>query len=314
MFTLTSADDGARSLAQLPFREDGNAKLRDAATRGDSVISTVLKTLIVLAGLYLLVVAATYVLQRKLLYFPDTRRTPPGSLGLAGVSEIALETADGKKVVAWYAAAAPGQPTLLYFHGNAGSLVNRSERIAKYVALGRGMLMMTYRGYGGSTGQPSEKANVADAMLAYQWLRDKGVAASDIIVYGESLGTGIAVQVAARNEVGGVVLDAPYTSIVDVAETIYPMLPSRWLMTDRYETLRHLPGVSAPMLVIHGEADRVIPVAMGRAVAKAARAPVEIVTFPGAGHSDHYLFGSFDAVNAWIDRRRSTQVKQRKAQ
>jgi len=267
--------------------------------------STLFKVVIALAGLYALVVGATYYLQRKLLYFPDTRRTPPDSLGLTGVQEIALRSPDGETIVAWFAAAAPGQPTLLYFHGNAGSLANRSERFAKYIARGRGVLMMTYRGYGGSTGQPSEKANVADAMLAYERLRGMGVAASDIIVYGESLGTGIAIQVAARHEVGGVVLDAPYTSIVDVAEAVYPILPSRWLMTDRYETLRHLPGVSAPMLIIHGEADRVIPVEMGRAVAASARAPAEIMTFPGAGHSDHYLFGSFDAVNAWIDRLRT---------
>lgn len=268
------------------------------------MVSTLLKVVIALAGLYALVVGATYYLQRKLLYFPDTRRTPPDSLGLAGVNEIALRTPDGETVVAWYAAAASGQPTLLYFHGNAGSLANRAERFAKYVALGRGVLMMTYRGYGGSSGQPSEKANVADAMLAYEHLRGMGVAASDIILYGESLGTGVAVQVATRHEAGGMVLDAPYTSIVDVAEEVYPFLPSRWLMTDRYETLRHLLGVSAPMLIIHGEADRVIPVEMGRAVAKAARGPAELVTFPGAGHSDHYLFGSFDAVNAWIDRLR----------
>lgn len=272
--------------------------------RGRTVASTVIKVVIALAGLYALVLGATVYLQRKLLYFPDTRRTPPDSLGLVGVEELLLATPDGETVVAWYQAAAPGQPTLLYVHGNAGSLANRAERFAKYTALGRGMLMMTYRGYGGSSGKPSEKANVADAMRAYERLRGMGVAAADIVVYGESLGTGVAVQVAARFDVGGVVLDAPYTSIVDVAEEVYPLLPSRWLMTDRYETLRHLPRVAAPMLIIHGEADRVIPVEMGRKVAAEARGPVEIATFPGAGHSDHYLFGSFDAVNAWIDRMR----------
>ncbi|MEQ1711439.1 MAG: alpha/beta fold hydrolase, partial [Hyphomicrobium sp.] len=204
--------------------------------------STLLKAVIALAGLYALVVVATYYLQRKLLYFPDTRRMTPESLGLAGVQEIEIRTPDGETVVAWYGAAQPGQPTLLYYHGNAGSLANRSERFAKYLARGRGMLMMTYRGYGGSSGKPSEAVNVADAALAYERLRGMGVAAEDIILYGESLGSGVAVQIAARHTVGGIVLDAPYTSIVDVAEQVYPILPARWLMTDRYETMRHLPG------------------------------------------------------------------------
>ncbi len=276
--------------------------------------STLLKAVIALAGLYALVVVATYYLQRKLLYFPDTRRVTPESLGLAGVQEIELRTADGETVVAWYGAARPGQPTLLYYHGNAGSLANRSERFAKYLARGRGMLMMTYRGYGGSSGKPSEAVNVADAALAYERLRGMGIAAQDIILYGESLGSGVAVQIAVGHEVGGIVLDAPYTSIVDVAEQVYPFLPARWLMTDRYETMRHLPGVTAPMLVIHGEVDRVIPVVMGRTVAAASRTPVEIVTFPGAGHSDHYLFGSFEAVNAWIDRLRAAGPARRRTE
>ena len=145
--------------------------------------STLFKAVIALAGLYALLVVATYYLQRKLLYFPDTRRVSPESLGLAGVHEIVLRTTDGETVVAWYGAAQPGQPTLLYYHGNAGSLANRSERFAKYLARGRGMLMMTYRGYGGSSGKPSEAVNVADAALAYARLRGMGVTAHDIVLH-----------------------------------------------------------------------------------------------------------------------------------
>ena len=266
--------------------------------------STILKAAAVLVGLYALVVLATYYLQRKLLYFPDTRRIPPASLGLP-VDEVEIPAGDGTRLIAWYGRARPGQPTLLYFHGNAGSLVTRSERISKYLARGRGILMMTYRGYGGSSGRPSERANVADARRAYAWLREQGVAAEDIIVYGESLGSGVAVQVAAADEVAGIILDAPYTSIVDVAERVYPLLPSRWLMTDRYETMRVLPSVTAPLLVIHGEADPLIPVEMGRRIAAAAPGAAEIVTLPGAGHSDHHLFGSYEAINGWIDRLRA---------
>ena len=130
------------------------------------MVGTVLKVAAVLLGLYALVVLATYYLQQKLLYYPDPRRTPPANLGLEGVEELEIATPDGAHLVAWYGKAAPGQPTLLYFHGNAGALVNRAERFAKYLAGGRGMLMLAYRGYGGSSGRPSERANAADAMLA----------------------------------------------------------------------------------------------------------------------------------------------------
>ena len=161
--------------------------------------------------------------------------------------------------------------------------------------------MLSYRGYSGSTGQPTEYRNVADARLAYDALLEDGIAPADIILYGESLGSGVAVQLAAEKPVAGVVLDAPYTSIADVAVGAYPFFPVRWFLFDRYETLNFLPNVHAPLLVVHGEADEVIPVAMGRAVYAAAKGPKEIVTFPGAGHSDHHLYGSGEEIYRWIE-------------
>lgn len=260
------------------------------------------------ALLYLVGLVATHFLQRRLIYAPDTERYDPKTLGLAGVDEFVFETPDGERIVAWYAKAAEGHPTLLYFHGNAGSLETRQERIRKYSQRGFGVFMMTYRSYGGSTGAPSEKANVADAKQAYEELVKLGVKPSDIIVYGESLGTGIAVQVAGAKPVAGVILDAPYTALVDVAEVHYPRLPSRSFMTDRYETLRHLPRVEAPLLIIHGKEDRVVPVAMGQAVHAAAKGTKEIAVFPGAGHSDHYNFGSYDAIYDWVARLRTGRI------
>jgi pimeloyl-ACP methyl ester carboxylesterase len=272
-------------------------------------MALLIKSLLGLLVAYLLLVIAAYYVQRRLMYFPDTARVTPASIGLANVTERVLETPDGERVIAWYAPARPGQPTILYFHGNGGSLEARSERVRKYVGRDHGMFMMTYRGYGGSTGVPSERANVADAKLAYDTLVNEGVRGGDIIVYGESLGSGVAVQVAAEREVGGLILDAPYTSTVDVAELAYPYLPARWLMTDRYETLRHLRELKAPLLVVHGEKDTIIPIAMGRRVHAAASGAAEIVTFPQAGHSDHHLYGSYDAIYAWIDRLRGNATR-----
>lgn len=247
-------------------------------------------------------------LQRRLMYFPDKTYFTPKSAGLAsGVDERVIETPDGARVLAWYAKAKPGLPTLLYFHGNAGSLETRIERIRKYMARGLGVFMMTYRGFGGSTGHPSEAANVADAKLAYDMLVASGVDPSDIIIYGESLGTGVAVQVAAVKTVAGLVLDAPYTSMVDLAALHYPYIPGRWFMTDRYDTRTHIKDVRVPLLILHGEQDDIVPVTMGREIFDLAGPPKVIRTFQGAGHADHYLFGSYDALYKWIDELRRGQ-------
>lgn len=266
-------------------------------------MTLLLKIAVVLLALYVAMAAAVPFLQRRLIYFPDPTRFDPASVGLVGVQEVVLEPPGGEKVIAWYGPAKPGHPTILYFHGNAGSLESRSERIRKYTSRGLGVFMMTYRSFGGSTGAPSERANVADAKFAYDTLVAKGVAPSNIVVYGESLGSGVATQVAAGKKVAGLVLDAPYTSIVDLAALHYPYLPARWLMTDRYETLRYIGKVQAPVLVMHGEADDIIPVEMGREVFAAANDPKEIATFPGAGHSDHYQFGSYDVIYRWLGER-----------
>ncbi len=239
-------------------------------------------------------------LQRHLMYFPDTTYTKPAQAGLSNVAEQVLETPDGARVIAWYAKAKPGRPTILYFHGNAGSLETRSERIRKYMAQGLGVFMMTYRGFGGSTGEPSEAANVADAKQAFNTLT-ASVDPLDVIIYGESLGTGVAVQVAAEKRVRGVVLDAPYTSMVDLARLHHPFIPGRWFMTDRYETRRHIAKVAAPLLVIHGEKDHIVPIEMGREIHALAQSPKTLRTFPAAGHDDHYKYGSYDALYAWIE-------------
>ncbi|CAN1723001.1 Alpha/beta hydrolase [Hyphomicrobium sp. 1Nfss2.1] len=261
----------------------------------------IMKLVAGLFAVYAIVAIAAFILQRRLMYFPDPERVSPASFNLPGVTERIIDAPDGARLISWFAKPAPGQPTILYFHGNAGNLASRAERVRRYVSRGYGVLFMSYRSYSGSTGSPSERNNVADAKLAYDALIADGVAPDEIFVYGESLGSGVAVQLAAANEIAGLVLDAPYTTIVDVAALEYAYLPVRPFVFDRYETVRYLPRVTAPLLILHGEADRVIPVEMGRAVYNAANAPKEIVTFPRAGHSDHHIHGSYDEMFRWID-------------
>ncbi|CCB64009.1 MULTISPECIES: alpha/beta hydrolase [unclassified Hyphomicrobium] len=263
--------------------------------------------LITLVLLYVVVAGAMYVAQRRFLYFPDPVRTAPAAAGLVGVSELVIPTPDGEKLIAWYRKARPGQPTLLYLHGNGGSLAFRAETMRKYIEHGRGMLMLAYRGFSGSTGSPTETANVADAKLAYETLIRDGVKPHDIILYGESLGSGVAIQVAKDEKVEGLILDAPYTSILELASAEFPWLPVRLLLKDRYESIKYIHDVHVPIFIMHGDADEVVPVEMGRRLFAAANEPKEIKIIPGGGHVIHDG-PTFAFVNGWIDRLRAGKL------
>lgn len=260
--------------------------------------------LINLAGmsvaLYVIVVAAAWLGQRHLMYVPDPTRVPPAATGLRDVREHVLLTGDNVRIVCWRADPQPGRPTILYLHGNAGNLAGRADRFRHYQSRGFGLMMMSWRGYGGSGGSPTEAHNVADAGLAYDTLRAEGVAAGEIVVYGESLGSGVAIQLAGERPVAALVLDAPYTSIVDVALLTYPYLPVRPLLLDRYESDRHIKRVRAPVLVLHGERDRVIPVRMGQAIYDLSPEPKKLALFPTGGHVDLDEHGAVDVVADWL--------------
>ncbi len=264
-------------------------------------MQTLFSILAIAAAIYLAVTAALYFFQRSLIYFPDATYHSPSDAGLSGVEEVTLTTADGERLVAWRALPAPGQPTLLYFHGNAGGLTSRAERIARFNKIGLGVFMPSYRGYSGSTGQPSEKALISDAIAAYDYLRQQGVSSADIIPYGESLGTGVAVQLAANKPVGALILDAPYTSLPAVGKKAYPFMPVETFMTDRFDSKRHIAKVEASILILHGRADNTIPIEFGRALFEAAPDPKEFIAIEGAGHSDIYMFGALENLKGFLD-------------
>ena len=264
-------------------------------------MTALIKIAIGLALVYATVVAIAYLAQRRLTYFPDPTRVVPAEVGLKGVTEETLTAPDGTRLITWYAPAPPGRPTLLYFHGNAGGLSGRSYRFERYRNAGFGVMMLSYRGYSGSSGSPSETANYADARLAYDSLIARGLKPQDIFLYGESLGSGVATQLATQVPVAGVVLDAPYTSIVDVGAAQYPFLPVRLLLTDRYDSASRIARINAPLLILHGARDQVVPVTMGRKLNELAREPKRYVEFPAGGHVDLDGHGAVDVVRAWTD-------------
>jgi uncharacterized protein len=252
-------------------------------------------------SLYLALAISLLVFQRRLIYPADPARHSPAEAGLDTVREVSLKTADGETLVAWHAPARPGQPTLLYFHGNGGTLLVRADRIRRFVADGLGVFMPAYRGYSGSTGSPSETALIADAKLAHDHLLGMGLRPEDIVIYGESLGTGVAVQLAADRRSAGVVLDAPYASLLDIAQRHYSFIPVKLFLMDTFASIDHITRIDAPLLVIHGTEDRVIPLDSGKTLYEAADQPKQMAVLRGAGHSDLYAFGAMQILRRFID-------------
>lgn len=254
-----------------------------------------------IVGGYLLICAGAYFGNRWFMYFPDPARYTPEQAELSGVQEVELKTSDGETLVAWYSKAKAGKPTILYFHGNAGNAAGRAAKIETMRGDGSGVFYLNNRGYGGSSGRPSEAANVADAFLAYDHLRELGVAADTIALYGESLGSGQATQLAAGRDVKALMLEAPLTSTVDVGKRTYFFLPLGLLIADQYRNIDHIRNVHAPLLVLHGERDAVIPVSMGKAVYGAGNEPKRLELFPGGDHNDLFEHGAWHGARAFLD-------------
>ena len=246
---------------------------------------TILKWLIAGALIYVGIGAFMYVAQRKLLYFPDTARIAPSSLGLQA-DEVLLDTADGEKLVAWHVAPREGRSFVIYFQGNGGGLNLRAHRFVALANDGFGVLAINYRGYGGSTGTPSEAGLLRDADADYAFAVER-YGKDRIIVWGESLGTGVAVGLTSERPVARVILESPFTSIVDVAASIYWFLPVRLLLKDTFHSDARIGRVSAPVLVIHGERDSTISIAFAERLYAMIKGPKSFLRLPEADHNDH---------------------------
>ena len=249
---------------------------------------------------YVLICVGAYFGNRLFMYFPDPERYTPAEAGLAGVEEVELAATDGETLIAWYSPARPGKGTVLYFHGNAGNAAGRAPKIEIMRTEGHGVFYMNNRGYGGSGGRPSEKANVSDAIAAHDYLTGLGIPASEIILYGESLGSGQAVKLAAARPAKAIIIEAPLTSTVEVGSRTYWFLPLRYLMTDQYRNEDNIVKVKIPLLVLHGERDAVIPADMGRRVYKAANEPKAIALFPNGEHSNLFDVGAWERALAFL--------------
>jgi fermentation-respiration switch protein FrsA (DUF1100 family) len=254
-------------------------------------------------GLYVTAVGGLWLFQRELIYSPDDGPyVPPSRYAmLADVEEIALDTADGIALNAWYVPAPASRPTVLLLPGKSSSLRSLRYRIRRFEDARMGVLVVAYRGYSGNAGTPDEQGLYNDARAALDWLRIHGVADASIVLYGVSLGSGVATRMAIEESVGAIVLEAPYTSITDVAALRFPVVPVRWLLRDRFDSLSTIAKLTEPLLVMHGNDDAVIPQFLGQRLYEAATAPKAGFWPNGVGHDDLFDRGGFDAARQFID-------------
>ena len=256
--------------------------------------------LIVVSVAYACALCVLFFVQRSFLFpIPTATRTTPQEAGFPEAEEHILTTADGEKVIVWHVPARPGHPVILYFHGNGDFLAGFFGRFRDLIADGTGVVALSYRGYAGSSGQPSEHGLLQDAIAAYAFTTAR-YGADRIVVWGFSLGTGVAVALAAEQQVGKLILEAPYTSLADVAASAFPIFPVRLAMKDPFHSDRRIARVKAPLLALHGVRDATIPIAFGERLFALAHEPKQFVRFPDGGHNDLDAHGATATARKFI--------------
>jgi pimeloyl-ACP methyl ester carboxylesterase len=244
-------------------------------------------------------VAVMYFAQRSLQYFPEKARLPPVAANFSEAEEIVLDTPDGEKIIVWHVAPREGRPVVLYMHGNGGSVFHRADRFRAITAEGNGLVAVSYRGFGGSTGSPSEAGLKIDAETAYRFAVSR-YPAERIVAWGESLGTGVATTLASEHPVARLILDAPFTSAADVGAMVYWFLPVRLLMKDQFHSDERIGKVKVPLLVLHGVKDRVVPIAFGEKLFAMANEPKRMFRFPEGGHVNLDSHGAKEVWRAFL--------------
>ncbi len=241
---------------------------------------------------YVTLCVLLFLMQRGLMYHPDGE---PLAAELAGPNWrlIKTQTEDGLSLSHLYLPGEFERPTLLLLQGNAGHAGHRSAKFDFLAGHGVGLLLAGYRGFGGNPGAPHEAGLYADARSLVAWLQETGVPPGEIVLYGESLGSGVASRIAAElaeagTPVRGLILEAPFTSMAEAAQAHYPFVPAQWLVRDRYDSLGRIARIAAPLLILHGEADRTVPFAHGQRLYEAAMEPKRFVALPDLGHAGHF--------------------------
>ncbi len=244
--------------------------------------------IVTLALVYCVFTGSLFVMQRHLMYFPDPTRFNPQEWALKELEPLDVVSEDGTPITSWYRPAlSRDKMTIVFFQGNAGHLGYRNYKVRPWLDAGYGVLMVGYRGFG-NPGSPSEEGLYMDAQASIDAVRAKGVPDGGLVFYGESMGTGVATQMATEYNAAALILESPYTSVPDVGADRYPLVPVRLLLRDQFDSIGKIKDVHMPFLLLHGEMDQVVPIKFGKRLFDAANEPKQAVYVPEAGHNNVY--------------------------
>ena len=232
-----------------------------------------LQFILTIFAIYFLVLVFLYFYQRNLLYHPNENNYSGDKISV-DIEKVKIQTADNIELLGWYHKKnLKDYKTLVYFHGNAGSLENRIHKLNHFQDMNINFLIIAWRGFNGNKGKPSERGLYVDGKSAIDWLKKKGVDEKNLILYGESLGTGIATHLAQNKNYAGVILETPFTSMIDAAKNFYPYIPINLLLKDKFENFKKVKNINTPILVMHGEVDQIVPFSMGKKIYEIANNP-----------------------------------------
>ncbi|NJD55333.1 MAG: alpha/beta hydrolase [Nitrospirae bacterium] len=250
---------------------------------------------------YLVLVAFVYLRQAKMLYFPSREiEATPADVGLA-FNEVTVRTSDGLSISAWYVPSPQARGALIFCHGNAGNISHRLDSLKIFHDLGLSVLIFDYRGYGRSEGEPTEKGTYLDAEAAYDYLvKTKGIAPARIIIFGRSLGSAVATELAMRRAAGALIIESGFTSVTDLGRKFFPHMPVRLISRFHYASIDKVCGINIPKLFIHSPDDEVIPFEQGMRLFEKAGEPKEFLKIRG-GHNEGFLM-SGEQYTGGIDR------------
>ena len=242
--------------------------------------------LLIFVIIYFFILISTYIFQRNLLYHPSENNYSGDKLTVP-IDKVKIKSDDNIELLAWYHNKdIDNYKTILFLHGNAGSLQNRTHKINHFKDMNVNFLLLAWRGFSGNKGKPTEEGLYEDASSAIRWLKSKGVKENNLIIYGESLGTGIATELAQNKNFAGIILESPFTSMVAAAKSKYPIFPIGLLLKDKYESDKKIKNIKSPVLIMHGESDTIVPFWMGKKMYELANDP-KYAYFPK--YDDHMM-------------------------
>jgi len=232
-----------------------------------------LQLILIIFVIYFLILVFLYFYQRNLLYLPNENNYSVDKISV-DVKKVKILTSDNIELLGWYHEKnLKDYKTVIYFHGNAGSLENRIHKLNHFQDININFLIIAWRGFSGNDGKPSEQGLYVDGKSAIDWLTKKGVEEKNLILYGESLGTGVVTHLAQNKSFAGVILETPFTSMIDVAKIVYPYIPVNLLLKDKFENYKKIKNINSPILIMHGEADQIVPFSMGKKIYEIANKP-----------------------------------------